>query len=325
MTPLRPHDLARPDATIRYWTAGPVDAPTVVLLHGATLDHNAWLPQIDALQDRFHLVVPDLRAHGSSTGHFDLDAAVHDMLALLDELPDDQVVLVGLSLGGNIAQELVRRAPERVRGLVAADTTCNSAARHPLAASGGVAALQSQAMLAGSRFPRQAARATAATPQAQQYALDANAHRSNQETVRILVSLLTSALRPDPAYRLPVPALLVHGAQDRLGDIAAGMRAWAQREPSADYAVIPEAGHTSNLDNPRAFTALVTTFLDDLLDPVRPVDGGRSAEDRAEELYRRHGSRRPWHLLPEATREHYRELVATGIDGRGRPGLPAAG
>lgn len=322
MRSLRPHDLVRPDATIRYWTAGPADAPTVLLLHGATLDHDAWLPQIDALQDRFHLVAPDLRAHGSSTGQFDFDAAVHDMLALLDELPDEQVVLVGLSLGGNIAQELVRRVPDRVRALVAADTTCNSAARHPFAASGGVAALQSHAMLAGSRFPRQAARAAAATPQARQYALDANAHRSNQETVRILVSLLTSALRPDPAYRLPVPALLVHGAQDRVGDIAAGMRTWAQREPSADYAVVPEAGHISNLDNPEAFTGLVATFLDGVLDPVRPVDGGRSVEDRADQLYR-HGAR-PWHLLPEATREHHRER-AGGVGGRGRPLLPAAG
>jgi 3-oxoadipate enol-lactonase len=324
MTPLRGHDLVRSDATIRYWTTGPVDAPTVVLLHGATLDHRAWIPQIDALQDRFHLVVPDLRAHGVSTGRFDFDAAVHDVLALLDELPAERVVLVGLSLGGNIAQELIRREPDRVHALVAADTTCNSAARHPFATSAGVAALRSHAMMAGSGFARQAARATATTPQAQQYALEVNAHRSNQETVDILTSLLTSALRPEPAYRLPVPALLVHGAQDRVGDIAAGMRAWSQREPLADYAVIPAAGHASNLDNPDAFTALVTTFLDELLHPVDPVDQARSAEAGAEELYRRYGAR-PWHLLPEATREHYRGLVAAGIDGRGQPLLPAAG
>jgi pimeloyl-ACP methyl ester carboxylesterase len=166
MTPLRGHDLARPDAVIRYWTAGPVDAPTVVLLHGATLDHRAWIPQIDALQDRLHVVVPDLRGHGVSTGHFDFGAAVDDALALLDGLPVERVVLVGLSRGGTIAQELVRREPDRVGGLVAADTTCNSAARHSFTASAGLAALRLHAMIAGDGFARQSARAIARSPQA---------------------------------------------------------------------------------------------------------------------------------------------------------------
>jgi 3-oxoadipate enol-lactonase len=267
MTPLREHALARPDATIRYRTAGPVDAPTVVLLHGATLDHRAWAPQVAALQERFHLVLPDLRAHGASTGRFDYDAAVDDVLALLAELPAERVVLVGLSLGGNIAQELVRREPGRVHALVAADAICNSAARHPLAVPAGVTALRSHALLAGSGFARQSARAIAVTPQARQYALDANADRSAPEVVDILASLLTSALRPAPAYRLPVPTLLVHGEHDRVGDVAAGMREWARRDPLADHAVVPDAGHVSNLDNPGAFTALLTAFLDGLRIP----------------------------------------------------------
>ena len=68
MTLLNRYDLVRPDATVRYWTGGAADGPTVVLLHGATLDHRAWAPQVEALQGRFRLVVPDLRAHGESTG-----------------------------------------------------------------------------------------------------------------------------------------------------------------------------------------------------------------------------------------------------------------
>jgi 3-oxoadipate enol-lactonase len=99
--------------------------------------------------------------------------------------------------------------------------------------------------------------------------------------MEILALLLTSAARPDPDYRLPVPALLVHGAQDRVGDIAAEMRVWSQREPLARYAVIPDAGHVSNLDNPAAFTALLTTFLDELLhsDHIAATSGSaRGAE-----------------------------------------------
>ena len=81
MTPVDRHELVRPDATIWYWTGGTAGCPTVVLLHGATLDHRAWSPQAEALQDRFRLVAPDLRAHGESTGSFDFEAAVHDVFA----------------------------------------------------------------------------------------------------------------------------------------------------------------------------------------------------------------------------------------------------
>jgi 3-oxoadipate enol-lactonase len=49
MTQLHSRDLARPDATIRYWTGGAADGSPVVFLHAATLDHCAWHPQTDAL------------------------------------------------------------------------------------------------------------------------------------------------------------------------------------------------------------------------------------------------------------------------------------
>ena len=128
--------------------------------------------------------------------------------------------------------------------------------------------------------------------------MDVNAHRTNAETVDILTSLLTSALRPEPSYRLPVPALLVHGQRDQIGDIASTMRGWAEREPLARYAVIPDAGHASNLDNPDDFTDLLTAFIDDV-----------TAEAA---------------VKAQATRPHYREPVAAGIDGQGQPLLRAA-
>jgi pimeloyl-ACP methyl ester carboxylesterase len=212
-------------------------------------------------------VVPDLRAHGRSTGRFAFGAAVDDVLALLDHLPAEQVVLVGLSLGGNIAQEVVRRIPDRIAGIVVADATCNAAARHPMAATMTVAALRSHTMLPGDHFARYAAHTIAVQPHVQQYALEANADRPNEETVRILASLLTGASRPEPGYRLPVPALLLHGQLDQIGDITFSTGAWAQREPLAEYTVIPGAGHASNLDNPEAFTAALTAFLDRVLPP----------------------------------------------------------
>ena len=264
-------ELIRPDATIRYWTGGPDRAPTLVLLHGATLDHQAWTPQVDALKSRYRLVVPDLRGHGASTGpgQFTFDDAVGDIVALLEHLDLERIGLVGLSLGGNIAQEIVHRDPARVAALVVADATCNTASRHSLEGPMTIASLSALSMIGREAFLHATANLTAADPAVQRYVREVNRTRSAQDVVQILGSMLTGALHPDGAYRLPVPTLLLHGDNDQLGDIAYGTRAWAQREPLAEYLAISRARHLSNQDNPPAFNAAVTIFLDRcLLAPV---------------------------------------------------------
>jgi pimeloyl-ACP methyl ester carboxylesterase len=42
MNMVRPHELVRADTTVRYWIQGVEDSPTLVFLHGATLDHRSW-------------------------------------------------------------------------------------------------------------------------------------------------------------------------------------------------------------------------------------------------------------------------------------------
>ncbi len=258
-------ELIRPGATIAYWVSGPERAPVVLLLHGATLDHRAWDAQVDELTPQYRVVVPDLRGHGESTleGPFRFDDAVDDVAALLNAVDTGvPLALGGLSLGGNIAQEIVHRDPQRVDVLIVADSTCNTAARHPLAAPLTIAALSAMAMGGRARFMQHAAAVTSPHDDVRQYVLDANEVRTTFEVLQILTSLLDQALHPEPDYRLPVPTLLVNGADDRVGDIATGNQEWAVRDPMVDLVVIPGAGHASNQDNPAAFTAALTAFLD---------------------------------------------------------------
>jgi pimeloyl-ACP methyl ester carboxylesterase len=71
---------------------------------------------------------------------------------------------------------------------------------------------------------------------------------------------------------MPVPTLLMHGDNDHLGDILHSTRASAQREPRAEYVTIPRARHASNQDNPAAFNAAMTAFLDRTLAPASEVE-----------------------------------------------------
>ena len=129
----------------------------------------------------------------------------------------------GLSLGGNIAQEIVHRDPDRVDALVVADSTCNTAPRHPLAAPLTIAALSAMTLGGRERFmqPRRrghlaARRRAAVRPGGQRGPHDRS--RSCRSSRRCW----THALHPEPDYRLPVPTLLLHGDGDRIGDIADG-------------------------------------------------------------------------------------------------------
>ena len=258
-------ELIRPDATIAYWVSGPERAPVVLLLHGATLDHRAWDAQVDELTPQYRVVVPDLRGHRESTleGAFRFDDAVDDVAALLDAVDTGTpVALGGLSLGGNIAQEIVHRDPGRVDALIVADSTCNTASRHPLAAPLTIATLSAMALGGRERFMQHAAAVTSPHDDVRQYVLDVNEDRTTLEVLQILTSLLDQAVHPEPDYRLPVPTLLVNGADDRVGDIATGNQEWAARDPMVELVVIPDAGHASNQDNPAAFTAALTAFLD---------------------------------------------------------------
>jgi len=272
---VKQRELVRPDTTIRFWTGGHDGGPPLVFLHGATLDHRSWTAQVEALRSRYRLVLPDLRAHGRSTapGPFAFAAAVDDIVALLDELELERTGLVGLSLGGNIAQEIVHRYPARVTALVVADATCNTSPRHAWQAPLATATLSGLGMLPRDAFLQATAAVTARDAAVQRYVREVNAARSTRESVQILRSMLDEALHPDPGYQLPIPTLLMHGDGDQIGDIAAGTRAWADREPLAEYVTVPRARHLSNQDNPEAFNAALVSFLDRVL---LPADAGPS-------------------------------------------------
>ena len=78
---------------------------------------------------RWRAIVPDLRGYGESTvvaGKTTLDIFARDIAALLDELGIRDVVIGGLSMGGQIAMEFCRLYPERVRGVLLAATFCRA-------------------------------------------------------------------------------------------------------------------------------------------------------------------------------------------------------
>lgn len=104
--------------------SGPEHAPALLLVHGWGGDGREWSPHVEALADRFRVVVPDLRGHGRSEVR-DEDNTPVEMADDLAELVADHgtgpVVAVGHSMGGQVVNLLAVRHPATVRSVIALD------------------------------------------------------------------------------------------------------------------------------------------------------------------------------------------------------------
>jgi len=91
------------------------------LLHGFPFDHAIWGKVIGELRKDMRLIAPDLRGHGRSMITEDkcsITDMAADVIELMDQLHIRESVMVGHSMGGYVALEMVRNYPERVSGLV---------------------------------------------------------------------------------------------------------------------------------------------------------------------------------------------------------------
>lgn len=258
--------LQRGETAIRYWLSGPDDAPLVVLTHGATADHTMFDDLVPALAQRYRVLTWDVPGHGHSQplpADFGMDRLVEDELGLLDLVGRRRAVLVGQSMGGNLAQEIVFRNPERVEALVLIDCTDNfqklsAIDRMSLASAGPIFALYPFKTL-----KRQSAQASADTQQARERIAAMMDRVADKRSYVEILMRTTDVLHYEPDFRIRCPLLMLLGDHDRLGNIAKAMPAMARRE-GVPLTIVRDAGHASNMDQPEEVNAAILSFLDGL-------------------------------------------------------------
>ncbi|MCL4559465.1 MAG: alpha/beta hydrolase [Chloroflexi bacterium] len=262
-TLLQEYIYQRLGCPIHYWFNRVEGAPLVVFTHGLCVDHRSWDKSWPAVVDQYSVLTWDVRGHGKSqpAGEgFSIPLAVEDVLALVDRLGYEKAIFVGHSNGTYIAQELVFRHPERVQALVIADGTCitwehNAYERWLLRISPMLMSLFSYEALKKTSLSY-ASRQKAV----QEYTIQAYSMLTKNHYIA-LMDAAAKCLHYEPDYTITAPLLLVHGDEDKMGDIARIAPRWAKREPNCQYVVIPGARHFAILDNPEFFNKLLLQFL----------------------------------------------------------------
>ena len=236
--------------------------PTVVCLHGFCQSSEYWAPTLERLAAQgVHALAPDLPGFARSVsepGPYTMRAMADAVVRLLDARGIERVRVVGGSMGGVVAQQLVLRHPQRVErlllvatGAVMADPAAGVAKADAMAvAPWNEAAV---APIVDGFFHRRPDDARIA--QLRAIALSAS-HRAAVEAARSNAQNDTLQLLGD----IRVPTLIVQGQHDRARTPEHGalMR---ERITGAELAVIEDAGHTPQLEQPQAFHDIALPFL----------------------------------------------------------------
>jgi pimeloyl-ACP methyl ester carboxylesterase len=250
---------------VHYWYRKGTDNKWVLFFHGAGLDHAMFEAQFDLFYPSYHIIAWDARGHGLSGlepgNKFHFADMISDCKKLYELYSIDRAILIGQSMGGNLAQDIAYYFPELVEKIVLIDCTRNT----------GKLTNTEKWLLKSSRFMfdcypekmllSQCAKASAVTESVRQYIYQCFKRLGKRGFVDVMMNMIVSCLHEDTGFRFKQPVLLLCGAADQLGNIRKVAGPWAKEDSNISLYMIEQAGHNSNQDQPELANKLIYSFV----------------------------------------------------------------
>ena len=244
-----------------YRLEGRSGLPALALSHSLGCDHSMWAPQMPDLLQHFQVLRYDTRGHGASAvadGDYTLDQFGQDALGLADRLGLKTFAFCGISMGGAVGQWLAINAPQRVTGLVLANTSPKFGtpdvwnARIKAVQEGGMQAIVDATM---QRFfsPDKQESTWAQSIRAVLLGTDPKGYAA-------CCSALRDADTRAVLDKISVPTLVIGGDHDPSTPWEGNGSILVRDIPKAK-AFRLQTAHLSNLEQPQAFTTAMLDFL----------------------------------------------------------------
>ncbi|WP_112312383.1 3-oxoadipate enol-lactonase [Pseudogemmobacter bohemicus] len=249
-----------PDLRLNASLTGPAGGPALVLIHALGLDHQIWQPLVERLP-RHRILSFDLRGHGASDcppPPYKMGTLIQDSEKLIDHFCLKDCVVIGLSIGGMIAQGLAVKRLDLVRGLVLSNTAARIGIesqwqdRIALVRREGLKAIHDATM---ERWLGRGWRESPALP-----ALSARFLATRPEGWAGCASAIAGTDFYETTATLRLPTLVIAGSHD--GSTPADLvRETADLIPGHQFRLIRGAGHIPLAEKPDDYAEAIRDFL----------------------------------------------------------------
>ncbi|HLG38068.1 MAG TPA: alpha/beta hydrolase [Chitinophagaceae bacterium] len=244
----------------------------IIFLHGYPFDKSMWQGQLDFLKSHYRLIACDIRGFGKSRDEesaLSIDLFADDLIAFMDQLSIDKAIICGLSMGGYIALNAMKRFPDRFKALILCDTQCIAdpaevkEKRHKtideIAVNG--AASFNEGFIKSVFQKDSITNKKELVEQLRSVVFSNSKHIIRQGLVALAKrSEICSALN-----QITIPTLIICGREDEVTPLAQSEMMNAAIKGSI-LRVIDHAGHVSNLEQPGEFNNHLFNFLSTLND-----------------------------------------------------------
>ena len=240
----------------------------LLFVHGIGGNRTNWREQLEFFSPRFRAVAIDVRGWGLSEdydGALDFDDVTADIVRVLAHLGAPDCHIVGLSMGGLIAQHVLWRRPQIVRSAVFADTSAGPGEEHDAKWIEEFLRLRKAPLLAGltpADIAPNVARSLAVpnAPASSTKRLEESIAALHKESYLKALDYVSNYKRKLDHAGVTVPVHVMVGALDQLTPLAQA-QSLAARFGDCAVSVVPAAGHLSNMDNAAAFNQQLDAFL----------------------------------------------------------------
>ncbi|MEW6334217.1 MAG: 3-oxoadipate enol-lactonase [Thermodesulfobacteriota bacterium] len=255
---------------LAYRFDGPEDGPVVMMSNSLMSDHRMWDTTVPALADRYRVLRYDTRGHGRSgltSGPYSIAMLADDAVGLLDTLGIPRVHMVGLSMGGMIAQQMGARFGGRTLSLSLCDTASEMPPRSMWEERFAIARTQGMAGLVDAAIQRwftpgyiarepqpieKVRRMILATP-VEGFIACGSAVRDMAQTTMLL--------------QVKAPTLIIVGRHDP-GCTVEQATVIHRMIDGSEMIVLEDAAHLSNIEQAQAFNSALRGFIDRIDDAL---------------------------------------------------------
>jgi len=257
------------DDGVRLYYEETGSATPIVFVHEFADDYRGYEPQIRYFARRYRCIAYNARGYPPSDvpekpTSYSQNRAADDIASVMDHLKIDKAHIVGLSWGGLVAQAFVGRYPSRVRSLVLSDTYAGWKGSLPAdAVEKRLARCLAESELAPAELVERWVPMEFFTEDVSDEVTSAMADivsGFHPLGFRLMARSLAENDTMSLLSTIRVPTLLLWGESDQRSPLEVAER-FRDAIPDAELAVIPAAGHVSNMEQPDLFTSHVRRFL----------------------------------------------------------------